>query len=226
MPAVVSHYLLAERVYDTLSQSCPNMNISRTAFMWGCSGPDIFFSHRLLPWQTGKSLRSLGSQLHNTPADKIINYFMSYARNNESDIAAAYTLGFVTHYAFDSTAHPFVLYFADKMSEKQPVKHPSVCHNEIESALDTIFLKYEKNILISDFKLQSTSPLDEKINMIIAELYHSYLLAEKNKNISVETMIQVQQDWHKGLSLLNDGYQIKKSVIQTGEKVLKMNFPF
>ena len=223
MPAVVSHYLLAESVFDTLSQSCPNLALDRTAFLWGASGPDIFFSHRLFPWQRGKSLRTTGTEMHNTPADKIINYFMSYARNKSDDIAASYTFGFVTHYAFDSTAHPFVLYFANKMSEKQPFKHKSICHNEIESALDTMLLKLEKNERISDFKLQSTSPLDEEVNRVIAELYHSYFLAEKNKNISVETMLEVQQDWNKGLSLRNDSHQINKSAAKAGEKILNLS---
>lgn len=223
MPAVVSHYLLAEEVFDTLSQSCPNMELNRTAFIWGASGPDIFFSHRLFPWQRGKSLRTTGTELHNTPADKIINCFMSYARNKNDTISASYTFGFVTHYAFDSTAHPFVLYFADMMSQKQPLKHKSICHNEIESALDTMLLKLAKNQRISDFKLQSTSPLDGKVNRAIAELYHSYFLIEKHRHISVETMLEVQRDWNKGLALLNDSHQVKKTAAKAGEKILNIS---
>ncbi len=221
MPAIVSHYLLAERVYGTLSPYCAALNDQRTAFLWGASGPDIFFTHRLLPWQTGKSLRSFGSKMHNMPAEKIINYFMSYANNSHSDAAVAYTLGFVTHYAFDSTAHPFVLYFAEKMAEKQPFKNISMCHNEIESALDTMFLKREKNERISNFKLQSTSPFQKEVNLTIAELYHSYFLMSMHKNVSVDTLIEVQRDWNKGLSLLNDSHKLKKSVVQTGEKLFR-----
>ena len=222
MPAVVSHYLVAEKVYNTLLKKHPSLNINRTSFIWGASGPDIFFAHRILPWQKGKSLRYVGTEMHNTPADEIINYFTDYSKNNKDGLCFSYTLGFVTHYTFDSTAHPFVLYFSNLMSHRQPFKHKSVCHNEIESALDTMFLKLEKNERISDFKLQSASPADSKVNLSIARLYHSYLLSEKGMEISPETMEEVQRDWNKGLSMLNDSHQLKKSVVQTGEKILRL----
>ena len=51
MPAIVSHYLLAERVMSDLSELMPDLDINRTAFIWGASGPDIFFCHRILPHQ-------------------------------------------------------------------------------------------------------------------------------------------------------------------------------
>ena len=143
MPAVVSHYLLAERVINTLAEYEPQLKINRTAFLWGSYGPDIFFSHRVMPWQKQKSLSYLSKKMHGTDAEKILNYLMPYAKNHESTIAESYALGFVTHYAFDSAAHPFIVYFSEEMSKIYPSMHPSVCHNDIEANLDTLFLRYE-----------------------------------------------------------------------------------
>ena len=122
MPAIVSHYLLAERVMSDLSELMPDLDINRTAFIWGASGPDIFFCHRILPHQKHRSLRTVSTKMHNTPPELILNYLADYARYKCDDIAMSYALGFVTHYAFDSLAHPFILYFAEIMSMRQPQK--------------------------------------------------------------------------------------------------------
>ena len=49
MPAIVSHYLLAEKVRTALKEQKPHLALNSIAFTWGASGPDIFFCHRLLP---------------------------------------------------------------------------------------------------------------------------------------------------------------------------------
>ena len=223
MPAVVSHYLLAQRVFDALAENEPNLRLNHTAFLWGAFGPDIFFTHRVMPWQKGKSLSYLSKKMHCTNAEKILNYLMSYARTNESIIAKSYALGFATHYAFDSTAHPFVNYFAAAMAEKNPSVHSSVYHNEIESSLDTIFLKYEKNIQITEFKLQQTAPLDKDVMTVIADVLHKYFLSYGMGNIPLQDIVQVQHDWHNSLVLITDRSTLKKSAVRLGEKLMHLS---
>lgn len=220
MPAVVSHYLLGERVYGALSEFEPQLEINKKAYLWGASGADIFFSHRIMPYQKGQSLKKYGNLLHNTDADKIINYFVSYSRNRKSDIAMSYTLGFVTHYAFDSVAHPFIVYFSKVMESNPPYLNRSVCHNEIEANLDSLFLRYERGTKISKFPLQTTSPLDSRVNNVIAEMWHGFILTYFGESIGIKELIQVQKDWNSGLILLNDRISVKKSAVKLGEKIL------
>lgn len=223
MPAVISHYLLAQRVFDALAENEPTLRLNHTAFLWGAYGPDIFFAHRVMPWQKGKSLSYLSKKMHGTNAEKILNYLMSYARTNESIIAESYAFGFATHYAFDSTAHPFVNYFASAMAEKNPSVHRSVYHNEIESSLDTIFLKYEKDIQVTDFKLQQTAPLDKDVMTVIADVLHKYFLSYGAGNIPIQDIVQAQHDWHSSLVLLTDRSTLKKSAVRLGEKLMHLS---
>ncbi len=222
MPAVVSHYLLAERVFNDLLKSDIETNLNHTAFLWGAYGPDIFFSHRIMPWQRQKSLSYLSGKLHNTDADKILNYIMSYAKNFKSSAAKSYAFGFATHYATDSTIHPFILYFSDLMSKGNPTMHPSVCHNDIESKLDTLFLKYEKNQKITSFRLQDTSPVDKDIFLLIADILHRLFMSYDFGNIPEKDIVRVQYDWHNSLVLLNDRLQIKKPIVRLGERLLNL----
>ena len=223
MPAVVSHYLLAERIYDVLLEYQPQLELDHTAFIWGASGPDIFFLHRVMPYQKGRSLKEYGSRIHSMSAEKIINYFIGFARNNQSDIAMSYTLGFITHYAFDATAHPFIVYFSDVLEEQRLDMLNSICHNEIEANLDSLFLRYERKQKISSFRLQSTAPMKERVNRLIAEMWHGFLLEYFRQDIKTDELVQVQKDWHHSLVMLNDRRSLKKSIVKLGERLLKIS---
>ena len=220
MPAVISHCILAERVKEGLEDIRPQLKINRNAFLWGASGPDPFFCHRLMPWCRQRSLSRYGSLIHNDPAYKILNFLADYARFNNDDIAMSYALGFVTHYAFDSIAHPFVLYFSDKMAYKNKGKHQSVCHNEIEAALDSLFLRYEKNVKISGIKLQKAAPMDKKVNRSIAAVLCKYLRTAYKVNVNASELMVVQRDWHNSLALLNDKTYIKRTAVIQVEKAI------
>lgn len=220
MPAIVSHYLLAERVYSTLSDLLPGLDINRNAFIWGASGPDIFFCHRLMPYHKGRSLHPYGLKLHNIPAAKMLNYLVAYSRLKRDDIAMSYALGFVTHYVFDSIAHPFILYSAEVEAYIHTEKSASTWHHELESVLDTLFLRKEQNRLISRFPLQSAAPIDPTVNNSIAGLMQGYFLYEFGKGFYKSEIIKAQQDWHFSLAALNDPSGIKYSIVKTSEKLI------
>ncbi len=220
MPAVISHYLLAERVCSALIDIRPQLRINHTAFLWGASGPDILFCHSMLPFQKQRSLREYGTKMHNEPADVLLNYLVSYAELTRDDIAMSYALGFVTHYAFDSLAHPFVLYFSEQMAYRQKGKHESVCHNEIEANLDSLFLRMEQRGKISRFRLSDAAPLDKAVNETIARALQGYFLWHYKKRVVESDFIQVQKDWHMGLALLNDRTGIKYRFVKSCERAL------
>lgn len=220
MPAIVSHYLLADKVYAGLSELHPELELVRDAFIWGASGPDIFFCHRLLPYQKGRSLRKYGTMMHNMPAEKLINYLVSYAQNKNNDIVMSYALGFATHYAYDSLAHPYILYKAEVMEYKRPEKHKSVWHNQIEAALDTILLIREKGMRISKFRLQDAAPINKRVNEAVAAAMQGYFLFAFSKGIYSSEIIRAQTDWHASLAALNDATGIKSTFISRAEKMV------
>ncbi len=220
MPAIVSHYLLAERVYNYLCERYPKLDINHNAFIWGASGPDILFCHRFMPYHKERSLHPYGLKLHNVPAAKMLNYLAAYSRSKQDDIAMSYTLGFVTHYVFDSIAHPFILYSAEVCAYIHTEKSASTWHHELESVLDTLFLRREQNKLISRFPLQSAAPIDPVVNDSIAGLMQGYLLYEFGKGFYKSEIIKAQHDWHFSLAALNDPTGIKHSIVKTSEKLI------
>ena len=236
MPAVVSHYLLAERVFNDISNRFPGLD--KNLFSWGASGPDIFFAHRVMPWQRQPSIAKLSHVMHNGYAEPLLNYLYEYAQTRDSIRAKSYAFGFVTHYAFDSVAHPYIVGYAEekgggrmyyipvigKTNEQlvNGIKYSSIYHNKIESELDTIFLMHEKHISIRKFRLENACPNDKDAMELIGEILSSYLTDSGiSPDIRNYEIIRAMLDWRRCLFALNDRLSIKKGIAKGMEGLFR-----
>ena len=239
MPAVVSHYLLAERVYPIIKKNMPELD--RNAFLWGANGPDIFFAHRALaPLNKYKRLSGVSHEMHNNRADVLLNYLSEYAQAYRDNIALSYAMGFVTHYAFDSLAHPYIVDYAETAAQgmtihlplidrvheqiKNGIKMSSVYHNKLEGCIDTIFLMSEKHIPIHKFRIESTCPKDKKVYTAAGEVLSSYITERglKPYKVPCEEVVRAQTEWRRCLWVLNDKRSLKRGIIRNSEKLLHL----
>lgn len=235
MPAFISHYLLAERIYEDTARIYPALY--RNAFLWGASGPDIFFAHRIMPWNKKKSLSVISHMIHNCCPEDVLNMLMKEARRSCDPVAVSYALGFVTHYAFDSIAHPYIVGYAEKNAQGQKLHLPligklhkqiensielsSVYHNNIEGCLDTIFLLHEKGIHIRRFHMEDACPGDKECYRAIPELLDTYIRkARISERVNQEEVKHAMTDWHRCLLLLNDSHSVKRGIFRGSEKLL------
>lgn len=222
MPAVVSHYIMSEKLIDTIHEFYPSLKLNKTAFIWGGNGPDFFFCHRIMPWQRGKSYNKVGSLMHKMPAENILGYLVAYAKKYESDTAMSYALGFISHYAFDSTAHPYILCRANELSKPEIGLHTSTCHNDIESNLDVLLYEYFHKQPLTTVNLKTLSPLDAKVMTVIADMMHGLMVMYSIPLMTKQEIIIAQHDWHNGLALLNDKTHFKRKALSVGEKAVKL----
>ena len=106
MPAFSTHYLFAKDIMEIL-RSEADFPLNEDAVFIGAQGPDIFFFHRALPWQKGKTLRKAGSAMHRARCGEILDRFMAYcASAGDNNIAKSYVYGFLLHYSLDRICHP------------------------------------------------------------------------------------------------------------------------
>ena len=155
MPAYYTHYLVAR---ETFLQSPPPIQEAVRPFLplyfFGAQGADFcFFYHPL--WS--KSL-NFGSFLHRAGGYEAFSILRLFAKKR-ADILA-YALGFITHYAADSTFHPYVY----AISGSSPVKH-----NRNESLMDAYFQSYDPLKDPYAAYAQSKLSIDEK-----EELFYVY----------------------------------------------------
>jgi len=135
MPASYVHQCIAQSVCDALSifEAAP----LRSAVLAGSEGPDpLFFS--VLP-KPGPVVPKVGSILHTRKTDEFLLALAEECRS--SKLTRAYCCGFFTHYAADTTFHPFI--YAHSLNEDG--SYSSVNHCTLEHQIETLHYRRQGN---------------------------------------------------------------------------------
>lgn len=220
MPAAITHYLLAERVMEEIKKKDLQQNLDGDAFFWGAQGPDFLFFHRALPWWKGESLREYGSRIHRAKPSETISILKEYMVSG-GGLAQSYMCGFLCHYSLDRTAHPFVNDSAAKLLERHPEQSLFVFHNEIESALDVIMLRYERNEIPFDFDLRNTLPENSGVQNMIASMYDFLLGRMFGVSVGRSCLQQATEDARHAMRYLNDRTALKRQFLRRFEDKAK-----
>ena len=102
----------------------------RELYDMGLHGPDLLFYYNALQ---SNHVNRLGNAMHEQPGEVFFTRARQVIRNAKNkDAALAYALGFVCHFALDSTCHPCV---------EQYVRTSVVSHCEIETEFDNQLLR-------------------------------------------------------------------------------------
>ncbi|MBQ8284584.1 MAG: zinc dependent phospholipase C family protein [Clostridia bacterium] len=125
MPASYTHYKIARETFKKLPPALQkDVRPFLSLYFFGAQGADFCFFYRFLTTRS----RNLGSHLHRNGGYDSFTVLKTFSRHNAPIFA--YALGYITHYAADSTFHPYVYATAGK----SPLRH-----SRIESALDLHF---------------------------------------------------------------------------------------
>lgn len=215
MPAAITHYYHAKRVLEEVK---PKQEVQEDAFFWGAQGPDFLFCHRGLPWQKGDSLAEYGEKLHQEPPAHIFTYLQEYQKVQNDDVISAYCMGFLCHYAADRVCHPFIRCQAERLNKIEPEQNVEITHHQVESALDSIILRYEAASLPMEFNLKTTLPKNLSVQQKVAELYAFLLKRLYGDSEKESLLLQAADDARVVFGWLNDRTSLKKSLVERWEK--------
>ena len=106
MPAAYTHYRFGRDVLALLPEELRGViTAHRALYDIGLHGPDIFFFYRPLGHN---SVIRLGHALHTQSGETVLRRMMTLYDRNPSPAAQAYLLGFLCHFALDSSCHGYV----------------------------------------------------------------------------------------------------------------------
>lgn len=217
MPACVTHYLHAKQVMEKIKGQ--NLDITNTdAFFWGAQGPDFLFCHRYFPWMRGKSISEYGHLVHNAKPSAVLGSMREFGRRNENALVKSYVMGFICHYALDSTAHPYVNMLAEELLADREYENHSTLHAEVESALDSIMLRRETGKLPTEIKLKKFFPKNLAVQLIIGKIYHNLFKEVFQDDISEEEIVRAANDGRFVFGMLTDKTTMKKRVFERIER--------
>lgn len=215
MPSVISHYLLAKRIVD--DNGCfGDTGINEQAFLLGNFGPDFLYACKEV---NGVSLAKLGYLLHHEDACRTLTVIIEKAFDIGSDIAISYMLGFLSHYAFDSVAHPFVLAIVKEMLPDCRRATESTLHDKIETNLDVILLRNRTGQLPAEIKFYNFMNTDNEVLDGIGKLMSEAIQILFGQKVDKSAIVNgYRKDYRKFLKSIYDATGIKRSFYQRIEK--------
>ena len=200
MPSTYAHRRFGANVLDHLPAPLrEKLEAHRELYDIGLHGPDLLFYYHA---EKSTPVAALGNAMH----DEQGRTFFDRARrvvHEEADreAALAYALGYVCHFALDSTCHPFV---------EQFTRESGVTHCEIETEFDNMLLRRDGYDPLTFFTASHIHPSAANAR-VIAPFYKD--ISEQTALESLKGMIMV----HKVLQASNP---VKRWVVLTSMKAL------
>lgn len=221
MPAFSTHYIFSSELIESISK-ISDFTLNKDALLIGAQGPDIFFFHRIFPWQIGKSLHRLGSKMHRTKPSEILEAMRIYCEKSANQsISKSYAYGFITHYALDSICHPYIYSLQNKIVSEGFFKNSHTVHNAIEFSIDSYMLnkhlKIEKPYAFNTEETVSKNP--EVLNEI-GRLYAFIISRLYNKRVSEQKIVTAVYDTAYVQRLTLDKRAVKRALLTPVELLL------
>ncbi len=184
MPAYLTHRAAGVRVLDKLGSGViPH----KMAYFLGCQGPDILFFRNYQPWLSSKNSLSLAIAMHSDNVREEMANALEFAQKydgSDKDEVISYIAGFITHYAIDKNAHPFVYGKAGKDTN---------AHHGIEFMWDSYSAKEQWDIDPQNFDAPSEIMYDD-VSEGICAWYKNVANDVYQKVISLDVVREAQ--WH------------------------------
>ena len=131
MPTTYTHWRFGQECIGVLPDELKRIvNDHRDLYDIGVHGPDIFFYDLL-----HKDVSSYATTAHETAAREFFaNACRAYAEHSEKEEMMAYLLGFLSHFALDSSCHGYI---------ERKAEVSGISHNTIEAEYDSHMIRLD-----------------------------------------------------------------------------------
>jgi len=190
MPGFITHYICGQAALGAADSNAQKMIRPYQQFYnIGTQGPDIFFYY--VPGFLKKHSRDIGIQMHKHHFGDFISHMIDIMMIDKlpdvsRDLLFAYISGFLTHYAMDATAHPYVYSktgVRQKGDKAKAIKY-SVDHRKFETAIDVLMLNLMSSKKPADYKLWELIHVDNDQVRIVAGAMSASIRETYGRNIS------------------------------------------
>lgn len=200
MPSTYAHRRFGANVLERLPEELSRtIQQNRELFDVGLHGPDLLFYYHAV---TSNPVSKLGNAMHDQPGRVFFDRARSVVQKAENRPAAlAYALGFVCHFALDSTCHPYVERFT---------RESGVTHCETETEFDNALMRKDGHDPLRFFTAGHICPSEANAK-VIQPFYEG--ITEKNTLDALNGMVFVHR-------LLQASNPVKRWVVLTGMRVV------
>lgn len=158
MPSTYAHYKFANEVLPLLPEEAKKaVDENKTLYLIGCHGPDILFYYKAIK---SNAVNRLGYAMHGRSASPFFERAKELIKQGGAP-SLAYTMGFITHFALDSTCHGYV---------EEQRKRVGITHTKLEVEFDRSLLTEDGKDPVKQ-KLTAHILPDERYAAVIAPFF-------------------------------------------------------
>ena len=200
MPSTYAHRRFGAEVLEQLPDALQKRIAPyRELYDIGLHGPDLLFYYHAV---RSNPVSRLGNAMHDQPGTVFFERARRVIRTAaDRDAALAYGLGFLCHFALDSTCHPYV---------EQYVRERGVSHCEIETEFDNRLMREDGKDPLHFFTASHIHPGMERAK-VIAPFYQGVTILQIYD--SMKGMLAVHR-------LLQVSSPLKRWVVLNGMKAV------
>ena len=200
MPSTYAHRRFGADVLALLPDGLrATLEQHRELYDMGLHGPDLMFYYKALQ---SNPVNRLGNAMHEQKGEVFFTCARTVVENApDKDAALAYVLGFVCHFALDSTCHPYVEAY---------VRESGVGHCEIETEFDNALLREDGEDPLHFFTASHIQPSMERA-AVVAPFY---------KGITILQAYDAMQGMRTVHRLLQASSPAKRWVVLHGMKAV------
>lgn len=231
MPDILAHLICGNLSIKNLNSNIKEIiTTNQNLFNLGTQGPDIFFYHKIYPWQNSGNIFEFANLIHSTKTSKFfinsikiikkqieenhINFFKTENKTTDAHKQFAYIAGFLTHYALDTKAHPYIFYFSGVNSSHN--------HKYFECIIDTILANVYDAKKMKLFKTSKVIKLKNYDINLVGNLLNKIGNLTFNVDIPTEATSTSIKDIKSIMAIMYDPRHLKRATISLVDKVTKL----
>ena len=215
MPATVTHACFAKDVFDILPGKISKLLDIDSIKMFG-QGTDSLLFYNLFSILPGKDIRKFQAFFHTHNTQAFFINLINYMKDNNISKTDTYSflVGFICHYALDSTLHPYIIYKTGVFNKGKPntYKYNNV-HAFMETFIDNDMIKrrfktnpYEFDICNYCFDIK---PFSKELENTINYSFYNTFKIRGMSNIYYKSLKQMRLS----IKLFRkDKYGVKKNI--------------
>jgi hypothetical protein len=215
MPATITHSFFAKDVYDILPGDIKNnLNLNRCK-MFAQSTDSLMF-YNLFSIMPGKKIRHFQSYFHTHQSQEFFINLLRFIHDNNIKDKDVYSflVGFICHYALDSTLHPYIIYKTGIFKKNKPstYKYNNV-HAFMETFIDNDMVRrrektnpYKFNISKFCFDIR---PFSNELNKAINYTFYNTFKIKNMNEIYYKSLKQMRRSL---VLFRKDTYGIKRNI--------------
>ena len=222
MPATMCHAFFAKDVYDILPSTISEKLDLNRCKMFAQSVDSLEF-YNLFSLFPGKKIRDFRHYFHNHQSQEFFLNLLRYIHDNKLDDKDVYSflVGFICHYALDTTLHPYIIYKTGIFEKNKPstYKYNNV-HAFMETFLDNDMIRRREKTNPYKFNISKycfdTKEFSNPLNKTIHYAYYNTFKVRDMDKIYYKSLKQMKM----AITLFRrDPYAIKKNIYKLVDTV-------